>query len=531
MLQVAGIETVQLLVPELVLLLAAVYVYLAGTFVSSRGWWTAFGLASFAIAAVALWRQEANLIRQFLQHDIPVAVGPLIVDWLSEGIRNLALITGAILLAAAHGSGRRQLAAEYVATVLVAIVGLMLVGRANNAVILFLGLEMISIPTYILLFLGGRGRAGMEATVKYFFLSLLSSAALLYGLTMLYGIAGTTTLVGATDDVGITAVYRTGSVALLSLGSILVLAGIGFKLTAFPFHFYAPDVYHGAGWAGAAFLATIPKVAAVAALIRLFGYQAPASSDSLWKMIAILAAITMTFGNTCALWQTNVRRMLAYSSIAHAGYMLVGLAATLALGRRGDFGGLAAMFFYAAVYLPASLATFAGMITAEDGGRRRDHLNDLRGMGRERPVLSAMIALGVFSLAGIPPLAGFWGKLGLFGSLIATSMGWVAGTSQRDVGPWLSSLLLITAINAAIGAAYYLRLLSYIYFVRTDEESIVDSPRGTTMPMAATVAASWLVVLIGVMPSTLLESASRAERMLVPASVAQTPVVGAREHR
>ena len=189
------------------------------------------------------------------------------------------------------------------------------------------------------------------------------------------------------------------------------------------------------------------------------------------------------------------------------------------------------MFFYAAVYLPASLATFAGMITAEDRGRRRDHLNDLRGMGRERPVLSAMIALGVFSLAGIPPLAGFWGKLGLFGSLIATSMGWVAGTSQRDVGPWLSSLLLITAINAAIGAAYYLRLLSYIYFVRTDEESIVDSPRGTTMPMAATVAASWLVVLLGVMPSTVLESASRAERMLVPASVAQTPVVGAREHR
>ncbi len=520
---ITGIETIQLLIPEFVLLASAAYIYLAGTFVSNRWWWTLFGLAAFGIAGWSMWRQEAGLVESFLQPGVPAAVGPLLVDWLGEGVRNLGWFSGLILLLASHGSARRGLSAEFAGTLMVATVGLMVVGRANDLVLLFLGLELISIPTYILLFLSGRGRSGMEAAIKYFFLSLLSSALLLYGFSMLYGLAGTTTLVEPVAGQGVVSVFSGAPAPLVLFALTLVLAGIGFKLTMFPFHFYAPDVYEGSGWVGAGFLATVPKIAGVVVLFRLLGYHVPTPSPVVWQLVAVLAVVTMTFGNTCALWQTNVRRLLAYSSIAHAGYMLVGLTVALAVGRSLEFGGLAAMFFYGAVYLPASLATFAGMLAADRGGARRESIGDLAGLGRERPVLAGLIAVGVFSLAGIPPLAGFWGKLGLFSSLIGTTMGWLEGAKAAPADPWLAALLVITAINAAIGAAYYLRLLGGIYFAGRAAHPSERVERAGVFPMAATLLAGWIVILIGLMPGALLESAGRAEQMLVPAHTAQSP--------
>ncbi|MEO8495453.1 MAG: NADH-quinone oxidoreductase subunit N, partial [Planctomycetota bacterium] len=363
-----------------------------------------------------------------------------------------------------------------------------------------------------------RDRATSEAAVKYFFLSILSSGMLLYGMTLLYGIAGTTTISGL--DVSIRA-SMLGSSSLLGLAPpalILILAGLGFKITAVPFHFYAPDVYQGATNANAGLLAVAPKIAGIIALIRLVVVAMPGASEFAWQLTIVLALLTMTLGNVCALWQQNIRRMMAYSSIAHAGYMLIGIA--VALAASDSYGGLAATLFYLIVYAFASLGTFAALVSLSSEQREISSLEELAGLGKTRPFAAAAIAVCMFSLAGIPPLAGFWGKLTLFSSSIRLAL----DPANGSLTFWFMLLAIGGAVNAAIAAAYYLRVVATMYFQSSKTDATAGGRNAASLAMGF---AALLVIAVGALPRSVMSETERAEAVSAEPSLAIRPVVSA----
>ena len=291
----------------------------------------------------ALWHEVA--------HGLVAINGPLIIDYLGQVSRICCLLLGLLLTLVASRAGSERLATEVLGTIMMLVAGLMFVCRANELVFLFVALELISIPTYVLLFLGRNDRASSEATIKYFFLSLVASASLLYGMSFLYGVAQGTTLISGTVAVpGIrAAIERLPSehMTLFLIGLVLVMSGLGFKIAAVPFHFYAPDVYQGTTNINAGLLAVVPKIAGILALIRLVMAILPADSALGWPLMWVLAIMTMTWGNVCALWQQDLRRLMAFSSIAHAGYMLIGFTVALV---SASAGGIGATLLYLAVY-------------------------------------------------------------------------------------------------------------------------------------------------------------------------------------
>jgi NADH-quinone oxidoreductase subunit N len=396
---------------------------------------------------------------------------------------------------------------------------MMFTASANELVLLFLGLELISIPTYVLLFIGRKDRASGEATMKYFYLSILSSALLLYGFSFLYGLSKTTIIAGTAELPGIREALAAGALTdsplapLLPLALVLIVAGLGFKLTIAPLQFYAPDVYQGTTNANAGLLAVAPKIAGVAAFLRLVVIAMPAAAEFAWQLALILALLTMTIGNVCALWQRNIRRLMAYSSIAHGGYLLIGLAAAAATNSAGGpsyGGGVTAMLFYVLVYALATMGTFAALAFLGSPGREVNDVDELAGLARSQPAVAGAIAVFMFSLAGVPPLAGFWGKFNLFGSAIQLATSGAAGLSL-----WFTVLAVVAALNAAIAAAYYLRIVAVMYFQPTAH--LAQASGGPTARFAA-LACAGLVIAAGALPGQFLNVAVRAEQALRPES-------------
>jgi len=485
-------ETCWLLSAEIVLVASAVAVYLGGTFVELRRSWSWVAGAGLVAAGALLALSRGTS-----------GSGAVIFDPLSLYVRWLALGAGGLLVLA--GVRPEKLGTpEYVGSLLLVLAGLMLVAGAGDLVLLFVSLELISIPTYILLYLGRRDTQNQEAAAKYFFLSVLSSAILLYGFAFLYGATGATNLesiraVFAQATLGPAA--ASGPIVLGRLALLLIFAGLSFKAAAVPFHFYAPDVYQGTTHSNAALLSVVPKAAGLVALVRLAAVALPGLEGTGWRVAAALALLTMTVGNVLALWQDNLRRLLAYSSVAHAGYMLIALAVAVAAGRTiAGESGQGALLFYLAVYAAATIGAFAAF---ECLGRRERPVNtidELAGLGQTRPAAAAMIAVFMFSLAGVPPLAGFWGKLGIFASALRVD----------DVGPpgnlraWFIGLAVVGVLNAAVAAAYYLRVVAVMYF-RTP----LATPEWRRLPAAAVVCAV-LVLGIGLYPGLLWRAAASA---------------------
>jgi len=560
-----SLESFGLLSPELVLLGAALVAYLGGAFVGLRqGWLVA--ILGIAAAMVLSGGQPAG--------GAAVASGPVSIDGFSIFVRwavlgiglLLALVQSGDIFAAAVSRGpglHRGGTCEEAGTFLVMLAGMSLVGVAGDLVLLFTGLELVSIPTYILLGLKRTDARGQEAAIKYFFLSLLASAVFLFGATTLYGIAGTTSLAGIADALQAAGGTSTAGIAtvLLPVALGMTVVGTAFRLAAVPMHFYAPDVYEGTSPGNAALLSTLPKLAGVVVLGRLLalgitaepspagiGPAAMAHLDLFWQLTAILAAITMTVGNIMALWQRNLRRLLACSSIAHAGYLLVGVAvaaaaaATQAASPLGDvaaaelrwtlgLGGMSASLFYLATYVLPTIGIFGAVAylghrwpewTATSGPRPpREEItsvDDLDGLSGTNPVAAFAIALFTLSLAGIPPLPGFWGKLTLAAS--ALEVDWTSPLVSGSRRAWFVSLAVILAVNAAIAAAYYLRIIAAMYFKSTKRGVQADGGLAGGLAMLACLV---LVAMLTVQPRGLLAAATRAGKSLtspVPAAVA-----------
>jgi NADH-quinone oxidoreductase subunit N len=485
----------RLLSPEILLLTVAVAIYTIGAFIDCTRLWRRMAAGGIVLAGVALAAAGGQSLH----------AGSLAIDPLAYFFRWLALAAGLSLVLISPKAVDPRGLAEYTGSLLLTVPGLMLTAAANDLIMLFVSLELISIPTYVVLYLGRYEPGSREATAKYFFLSILSSALLLYGFSFLYGAAGSTALEAIRARLSDPASIAQGPGPLVKVALVMLFAGLGFRMAAVPFHYYAPDVYQGTSHTNAAFLSVLPKAAGVVVLVRLVVMAMPHLEPFGWRLAAAMAVLTMTLGNVVALWQDNLRRLLAYSSIAHAGYMLVGLAVALAGARAaGQWDGVAAMLFYLCVYAVATIGLFAALVYLGRIRQQLDGIDELAGLSRTRPWMAAAIALFLFSLTGLPPLAGFWGKLAVFGSALAVDAGGaLAGSTQA----WFIFLAVAGVLNSAVSAAYYLRIVGLMYFRTPLATPRAEGGNGSAL---VTALCAVLVVLLGMYTGPLVRQAMQA---------------------
>jgi NADH-quinone oxidoreductase subunit N len=373
---------------------------------------------------------------------------------------------------------------EFYALLLLAAVGMITLIAARDLILLFVGLELMSIAVYVLTGYATRSARSSEAGLKYFLVGAFASAFLLYGIALIYGATGTTSLVRIAATVS--AAAASGDVLLIA-GTGLLLIGFGFKIAAVPFHMWTPDAYEGAPTPITGFMATGVKAAAFLALLRVITVDLSAA-ESVWSpVIWWLAILTMIVPNLIALAQDNVKRMLAYSSVAHAGYLLVGVEAASELGRAADF-------FYLAVYTLMTLGAFGVVYLVAGKGDERSRLADYRGLGWRRPVLGAALVLFLLSLAGFPPTGGFVGKLYLLQSAI-------------DAGHMTLAIVLV--LTSLVAYYYYLRVVWKMYFDEAPEDAPVPQAPGGSFRLATALCAAGILVA-GLLPGAALRIARAA---------------------
>jgi len=503
-------QTALILLPEFILLVTAIVIMTASAFIRRprRAWCAVSGIALLLALAVLLSEsgQENGVYSSVASNDD-----------LSFYARIVLLLTGLVVLGLAHQEPADLRAAEFFGALLVIDAGAMLVAAANELVFLFVGLELVSIPTYFLLYLSRRTRATQEAATKYFFLSIFSSGLLLYGLTFLYGTTGLSNL----KALGFFFVKLPGMphAQLGLLAVVFVLAGLCFRVAAVPLHFYAPDVYQGSPMVVAAVLAWVPKAVGFLAIERAL-IVVLAAMDGANPLVQkavmlswIIAAATMIWGNFVALLQDDLKRLLAYSSIAHAGYLMIGVTAAFANDRYtgGIYFGSESIFFYLVAYALMTLGTFGGFISLRFKDRAVETVDDLAGLGWTHPWSALGLSICLLSLSGIPPLAGFWGKFEIFSSLLAAGQG-------DQSGPFII-LAVIGMLSAAVGAYYYLRLVVVMYFRQSREPIHI----GGGWPVAVAVSAcAGLTVILGLYSSPLTSAAHAAAQ----SALAHPPVPG-----
>ena len=387
-----------------------------------------------------------------------------------------------ILLSMDYIRREGQEAGEFYILVLLSALGMMLMASAGDLIIVFLGLETMSIALYVLTgFFRHRLEAG-EASMKYFLIGAFASAFFLYGIALIFGATGSTNL----DRIANAVAAGAERDPMLAIGFGLLLVGFGFKISAVPFHMWAPDVYEGAPTSVTAFIATGSKAAAFASLLRVL-LTALRGAPLDWPMLMWgMAAITMSVGNVVALAQQNLKRMLAYSSIAHVGYMLVGVVAGGSLGN-------GAVLFYLLVYTFTTAGAFGAILLLERNGREAVQLADYGGLATRHPVLAVALSVFLLSLIGIPPTAGFVGKFYLFGAAVKSGYVWLA---------------VIGVLNSAVAAYYYLRLIVFMYMREPEGAPTVMAP--SFSGALALVVALWGVVQLGVAPGPLFDLAQAA---------------------
>jgi NADH-quinone oxidoreductase subunit N len=521
----------RLVAPEIALIATACAVFLFGCLYNRRWLWFAVSLLGVVVAAIL-----AGTVKTATPPIVTAA--PIVPDAAANFVRWVAIIGAAVFLFVSWPEVTRKTAAEYYGCLLVAAAGVSLAGRANDLITLFLAFELISIPTYVLLYLPARTRLNQEAAAKYFLLSILSSAVLLFGFSYLYGLTGSTNIAVVTDALAKANAEALSPMALV--GIVMVVAAIGFRVTAVPFHFYAPDVYEGGPAGVVAQLAFFPKVAGFAALARLLGLvggdslHLPFDANSQIPLLLwILALLTMTLGNVLALLQDNVRRMLAYSGVAHAGYMLMGIVVACSLpdahgtpkldlnsgkvtGFTGpDIGGIDALFVYLVAYGMMTVGAFAVILYLSTPERSVDAIDDLAGVGQSHTVSAGVMAVFLFSLIGLPLTAGFAGKLLLFVGAFTAPADSAAMRNLYQV------MAVAAAVNAAIGAYYYLRVVGVMY-LRTPLRPLVGSRAVPTL--LASVVLAGATLFYGLYPQPLVKAARNAAPVpQVPAPPAAAP--------
>ncbi len=469
--------------PELFLAVAGLILLMLGVFKGNSGTRlvlfltvACFGLA-FVIVAVSMGRSETAL------------GGLFIADAFGDFMKLLVLAgSGVTLIMAMRYIEREEMARfEYPVLVLFATLGMLLMISANDMMSLYLGLELQSLSLYVVAAFRRDHLRSSEAGLKYFVLGALSSGMLLYGMSMIYGFAGTTSFAGlaAQFDAGVPV-----SIGLI-VGIVFLAAGLAFKISAVPFHMWTPDVYEGAPTPVTAFFATAPKVAAMALIIRVmigpFGDLVAQWQQIIW----FISVASMILGALAAISQTNIKRLMAYSSIGHIGYALIGLAA-------GTEQGVNGILLYLTIYIVMNLGTFACILCMRQKEVMVERIEDLKGLSKTNPAMALALAIFMFSMAGIPPLVGFFGKFYVFLAAIQAE---------------LYVLAVIGVLSSVIGAFYYLRIVKLMYF--DDPIEAFDRPIGREMAVILT-GASLVILLLTVGLSPLLDGTAMAAASLFP---------------
>ena len=474
-----------LLAPELSMTLLALAVMMVDLFVKRRA-------VTVMVALLGLIVPAAFAITQALTLDFSVAhhafFNMLVVDQYAIFLQILFLIIAAVMILASYDYVGKYVKAdgEFYTLLLFSVTGMMLMASTGELISIYISLELTSIPLYVMAGLIRANERSAEAAVKYVLLGAMSSAILLYGFALLYGLTGTTDLMGIAMLIknGI----HTGNVIvplqnniMELVAGILILAGFGFKISAVPFHMWAPDIYEGAPTPATAFFSVGSKAAGFAALIRVFidGGLGQVNLLPLVIGFSIVAILTMTLGNFVAAVQANVKRMMAYSSIAQAGYILVGVTASLA---SHESAGNSAVLFFIFVYVLTNLGAFSGIIALANatGGER---IEDFRGLAKRAPLLSLGTALCLLSLGGIPPMAGFISKILIFTAAWGQGQALIS-SGQVVVGQSLNVLVVVALINSIISLVYYGRLVKVMYF----DAPLKDDHLSTSIGLSSSIA-------------------------------------------
>jgi NADH-quinone oxidoreductase subunit N len=373
---------------------------------------------------------------------------------------------------------------EYYVLLLFSIAGMMLMAQAGDLIIVFLALELLSIPLYVLAAFARPREESEEAGLKYFLLGAFSTGFVVYGIALVFGAAGSTSL----KAIVTAATSGAANPLLLTIGSALILVGLGFKVAAVPFHMWTPDVYQGAPSAVTAFMAAGAKIAGFAALLRVFALAFPTLASDLTPILAVMAALTMIVGNLLAIAQTNIKRLLAYSSIAHAGYILM---AFVPYGQSGVVAtAVAAGLFYLVSYALTNFGAWAVVIALEKQEGKGLEINDYAGLGRRHPALAAAMAIFMLSLTGVPPTLGFVGKFYLFRAAIQGQF---------------YLLAVIGVLTSLISAYYYLRVVVTMYMRDGEPQTTSEPWLNLTWGTAAV-----LTVVVSLVPAPLFDWASQA---------------------
>ena len=460
--------------PELFLLFAVCVILIADLFVKDENRVVTYGLTQAALVGCIFltWAWAAR-------EPVYTFSGMFVDDLMSDVLKLFVLVSVMLVLAYSRSyiAPRGLFRGEFFTLLLFATLGMMIMISANHLLVMYLGLELMMLSLYSIVALQRDSAMATEAAMKYFVLGALASGLLLYGMSMIYGATGTLEITELAQMIS------EGSAIgpVLIFGLVFIVAGIGFELGVVPFHMWVPDVYHGSPGAVALFVSSVPKIAGFALLVRLLGQALGAEQlTAEWQqMLMIMAVLSLVIGNVTAIVQTNLKRMLAYSTISHMGFVLLGVLA-------GDENGFSAAMFYIVVYVLMNLGAFGMMLMLSRSGFEAENIEDFKGLNQRSPWFAFMMLLVMFSMIGVPPTVGFYAKLAVLQSLLTAGYVGVA---------------VVAVLFSVVGAFYYLRLVKLMYFDPPEDAAPIAPPVDFKVLMSLNGAA---VLFFGVMPQPLM---------------------------
>jgi len=467
-------ENLQFVLPEVFISLSIMFLLILGVFKKNSSILIHnISLLILLITTVIIFNETIEIEKMLLFN------GSVVIDYLSSLMKMVTLLAAFIVLAISKSYLKifKILKIEYPILILSSVLGMMIMISSNDLIVFYMGLELQSLALYVLATFNRDNLKSSEAGLKYFVLSALSSGLLLYGCSLIYGFAGST-------NFSTIAVQLNSDEQVFTFGIVFILVGLAFKISAVPFHMWAPDVYEGSPTTVTLFFTMVPKIAALTVFIR-FLYVPFLNMIDQWQMILVFLSIaSMLFGAIAAIGQTNLKRLIAYSSIGHIGYALAGLASV-------SNEGIQSSIVYIIIYIIMNLGLFSCLLMLKKNDKYYEDISDLSGLSKNHPLLSLSLLIILFSLAGIPPLAGFFAKFYIFKSVIEQSMFFLA---------------IVGLLSTVVAAFYYLRIIKIIYF--DPEKEKFDDDHSPWLKFSLTFS-TILILLYFIFPSQLLEMASR----------------------
>lgn len=459
--------------PELFVMVMACLVLVVDAMISDR-----YRMLSYQLSQATLVGAAVLVILLYPEAPVLTMDGTFISDGMSSILKVFICIVSYFVFfySRSYLRERNNLQGEYFVLGLFAVLGMMIMVSAHNLLVIYLGLELLSLSLYAMVAMDKNSDSAPEAAMKYFVLGALASGMLLYGMSMIYGGTGSLDLAAISSALDKQA---SGERLPLIFGLVFLVIGLAFKLGAVPFHMWIPDVYHGSPTSVTLFIGSAPKLAAFAMAMRLLVDGLPGLHADWHQMLIVLAILSMAVGNIIAIAQTNLKRMLAYSAIAHVGFILMGILS-------GSNAGYAAAMFYVIAYSLMSMGGFGMIILLSRAGFESDRIEDFKGLAERSPWHALIMLIFMFSMAGVPPFVGFWAKWSILREVVAADMLWLA---------------VVAVMFSVIGAFYYLRIIKVMYFDKPED----TAPVRVEPDMQVMISANGLAVLaLGLFPSSLM---------------------------